>query len=94
MRELRVEDALQYLDQVKMEFGDRPHIYNEFLDIMKTYKATPRTAANVAKCYAQVKAVLGRERRLLRDFAVFLPPNSRLHAEEAGSSSSGEAELA
>ena len=28
-----------YLDQVKMEFGDRPHIYNEFLDIMKTFKS-------------------------------------------------------
>jgi hypothetical protein len=39
MRELRVEDALMYLDQVKMEFGDRPHIYNEFLDIMKTFKS-------------------------------------------------------
>ena len=38
MRELRVEDALLYLDQVKVEFGDRPHIYNEFLDIMKTLK--------------------------------------------------------
>jgi Paired amphipathic helix repeat len=38
MRELRVEDALIYLDQVKVEFGDRPHIYNEFLDIMKTFK--------------------------------------------------------
>ena len=25
MRELRVEDALMYLDQVKMEFGDRKH---------------------------------------------------------------------
>ena len=34
MRELRVEDALLYLDQVKVEFGDRPHIYNEFLDII------------------------------------------------------------
>jgi len=28
-RELKVEDALLYLDQVKHEFGDRPRIYNE-----------------------------------------------------------------
>ena len=31
LRELKVEDALLYLDQVKMEFGDQPEIYNEFL---------------------------------------------------------------
>ena len=38
-RELKVEDALLYLDQVKVEFTDKPHIYNEFLDIMKNFKA-------------------------------------------------------
>jgi histone deacetylase complex regulatory component SIN3 len=75
-RELKVEDALLYLDQVtelweltstdcslerlqsylalhsaltntqrmtflqvKMEFSDKPQIYNEFLDIMKNFKA-------------------------------------------------------
>ena len=30
--ELRVEDALMYLNQVKMEFCDHPHIYNEFFE--------------------------------------------------------------
>ncbi|KAK1747405.1 transcriptional regulatory protein SIN3 [Skeletonema marinoi] len=38
-RELKVEDALLYLDQVKLEFGDRPRIYNQFLEIMKNFKA-------------------------------------------------------
>lgn len=38
-RELKVEDALLYLDQVKSEFADKPHIYNEFLEIMKNFKA-------------------------------------------------------
>jgi histone deacetylase complex regulatory component SIN3 len=60
-RELKVEDALLYLDQVcvfcgfasiilrltlvgyvmqvKLEFSDKPHIYNEFLDIMKNFKS-------------------------------------------------------
>ena len=31
LRELEVEDALVYLDQVKIEFGDKPCIYNVFL---------------------------------------------------------------
>jgi hypothetical protein len=38
-RELRVEDALLYLDQVKQQFGDQPDIYNQFLDVMKDFKA-------------------------------------------------------
>jgi len=38
-KELKVEDALLYLDQVKMEFTDKPHIYNQFLEIMKDFKA-------------------------------------------------------
>ena len=28
-----------YLDLVKMEFTDKPHIYNQFLEIMKDFKA-------------------------------------------------------
>jgi hypothetical protein len=34
-----VGDALLYLDQVKIEFSEKPEIYNEFLDIMKNFKA-------------------------------------------------------
>jgi paired amphipathic helix protein Sin3a len=60
LRELKVEDALHYLNQVrvqparssvapltartpyaqvKSQFGDQPKIYNQFLDIMKDFKA-------------------------------------------------------
>ena len=35
-------DALLYLDQVKIEFSEKPEIYNEFLDIMKNFKAQVR----------------------------------------------------
>ncbi|KAH9849053.1 hypothetical protein C2E23DRAFT_841668 [Lenzites betulinus] len=37
-RPLNVSDALSYLDQVKMQFSERPDVYNEFLDIMKNFK--------------------------------------------------------
>ena len=39
----QVEDALLYLDQVKAEFGDEPEIYNEFLEIMKSFKSSRST---------------------------------------------------
>jgi hypothetical protein len=32
-------DALSYLDEVKRQYADRPHIYNVFLDIMKDFKS-------------------------------------------------------
>ncbi len=32
-------DFLLYFHQVKTEFASRPDIYNQFLDIMKNFKA-------------------------------------------------------
>lgn len=34
-----VQDALSYLDQVKVRFVDQPDVYNRFLDIMKDFKS-------------------------------------------------------
>jgi histone deacetylase complex regulatory component SIN3 len=33
------QDALSYLDQVKVQFSDHPEVYNRFLDIMKDFKS-------------------------------------------------------
>jgi len=38
-RQLNVNDALSYLEQVKSQFKDQPEIYNKFLDIMKDFKS-------------------------------------------------------
>ena len=35
----KFENALDFLDQVKIQFQDQPHVYNNFLDIMKDFKA-------------------------------------------------------
>ncbi len=52
--ELKVEDALNHLDKVKPEFGDRPRIHNEFLETMKNFKAheidTPGVIMRVSDC--------------------------------------------
>lgn len=34
-----LQDALSYLDQVKVQFHDHPDVYNRFLDIMKDFKS-------------------------------------------------------
>ena len=38
-RPLNVSDALGYLDAVKLQFQDKPDVYNHFLDIMKDFKS-------------------------------------------------------
>jgi paired amphipathic helix protein Sin3a len=81
MRELRVEDALLYLDQVKMEFSDRPHIYNEFLDIMKTFKTqqidTPGVIRRVSNLFQGNKA-------LVLGFNTFLPEGYKIELPQDG----------
>uniref|UniRef100_A0A8D3BXN5 SIN3 transcription regulator family member Ab n=1 Tax=Scophthalmus maximus TaxID=52904 RepID=A0A8D3BXN5_SCOMX len=42
---LKVEDALSYLDQVKLQFGNQPQVYNDFLDIMKEFKSQSQLIA-------------------------------------------------
>jgi len=38
-RPLNVTDALSYLDAVKVQFAEKPEVYNRFLDIMKDFKS-------------------------------------------------------
>jgi len=75
MRELRVEDALLYLDDVKREFKDRPAIYNEFLAIMKNFKTqevdTPGVIARVSKLFRGYN-------NLILGFNTFLPDGFKI----------------
>jgi paired amphipathic helix protein Sin3a len=38
-RGVKFESALDFLDQVKLQFQHQPQIYNYFLDVMKEFKA-------------------------------------------------------
>jgi histone deacetylase complex regulatory component SIN3 len=82
MRELRVEDALLYLDQVKMEFGDRPHIYNEFLDIMKTFKTSQIDTPGVIQ---RVSSLFHGNKKLVLGFNTFLPEGYKIELPIDGS---------
>jgi paired amphipathic helix protein Sin3a len=79
MRELRVEDALLYLDDVKREFGDRPRVYNEFLAIMKNFKSqevdTPGVIERVSKLFNGYD-------NLILGFNKFLPDGYKITATD------------
>jgi paired amphipathic helix protein Sin3a len=79
MRELRVEDALLYLDDVKRAFDDRPEVYNEFLSIMKNFKSqevdTPGVIARVSKLFHGYN-------NLILGFNKFLPDGYKISVED------------
>ena len=81
-RGLRVEDALMYLDQVKMEFGDSPHIYNEFVEIMKTFKSQE---IDTPDAISRVAALFHGNKRLVLGFNTFLPEGYRIELPLDGS---------
>ncbi|TYZ59045.1 hypothetical protein PybrP1_007594 [[Pythium] brassicae (nom. inval.)] len=77
-RELRVEDALLYLDQVKQQFGDQPDIYNQFLDVMKDFKAQ---AIDTPGVILRVSSLFRGYPNLILGFNTFLPPGYRIRPD-------------
>lgn len=70
-----LNDALSYLDQVKVQFVDHPDVYNRFLDIMKDFKSgqidTPGVIGRVSHLFAG-------NPELIQGFNTFLPPGYRI----------------
>jgi paired amphipathic helix protein Sin3a len=75
MKELRVEDALLYLDDVKREFKDRPAIYNEFLAIMKNFKSQEVDTPGVIN---RVSNLFRGYNKLILGFNTFLPEGYKI----------------
>jgi paired amphipathic helix protein Sin3a len=87
MRELRVEDALLYLDDVKREFKNFPGVYNEFLTIMKNFKTqevdTPGVIQRVSKLFRGYnRLILGFNTFLPDGYKISLADLQRIEAEE------------
>lgn len=76
---LKVEDALSYLDLVKFKFGDRPQVYNDFLDIMKEFKSqsidTPGVITRVSNLFKGFPD-------LIVGFNTFLPPGYKIEVQK------------
>ncbi|KAI8928211.1 hypothetical protein BC831DRAFT_412149 [Entophlyctis helioformis] len=74
-RPLNVKDALSYLDQVKIQFGDQPEVYNRFLDIMKDFKSQAIDTPGVIE---RVSSLFRGHPQLITGFNTFLPPGYRI----------------
>eukprot|EP00957_Ditylum_brightwellii_P120881 9219190-Ditylum_brightwellii.AAC.1 len=58
-----------------MEFGDRPHIYNEFLDIMKKFKCQEIDTPGVIQ---RVSSLFHGNKKLVLGFNTFLPEGYKI----------------
>ncbi|KAJ6172478.1 hypothetical protein N7470_001545, partial [Penicillium chermesinum] len=74
-----VQDALSYLDQVKVRFVDQPDVYNRFLDIMKDFKSQAIDTPGVIQ---RVSTLFNGHPALIQGFNTFLPPRHK-HFEHA-----------
>lgn len=79
-----LNDALSFLDAVKVANAGDPQIYNRFLDTMRDFKSgaigTPRVIERVISLFA-------KNTYLIRGFNTFLPPGYRI---ECGTDGNGK----
>ena len=79
-RPLRVEDALAYLERVKVTFASDPKVYSDFLDIMKAFKNkdtdTPGVIRRVVRLFGRAHA------DLILQFNTFLPLGYKIAATD------------
>ena len=88
-RQLKVEDALAYLERVKMVFGNQPNVYNNFLDIMKAFKAQ---TIDTIEVIVRVSQLFQGNDHLILGFNRFLPPGYKIQIiqdKETGTSRAG-----
>ncbi|PGH33584.1 paired amphipathic helix protein Sin3a [[Emmonsia] crescens] len=69
------QDALSYLDQVKVRFVEQPDVYNRFLDIMKDFKSQAIDTPGVIQ---RVSTLFNGHPALIQGFNTFLPPGYRI----------------
>lgn len=73
--QLILNDALLYLDQVKARYLCHPDKYNDFLDIMKDFKAQLLDTPGVI---VRVTSLFEGQEALIMGFNAFLPPGWRI----------------
>ena len=78
-RQLKVEDALAYLDKVKTQFINNPSVYNKFLEIMKNFKAQTIDTPGVIQ---RVSDLFQGHDNLILGFNTFLPPGFKIEVSK------------
>lgn len=75
----KVEDALRYLEQVKIQFASSPDTYDAFLEIMKDFKSQ---AIDTPGVIARVRELFHGHTALILGFNTFLPPGYKIELHD------------
>ncbi|KAE8632435.1 hypothetical protein XENTR_v10001548 [Xenopus tropicalis] len=78
---VHVEDALSYLDQVKIRFGSDPATYSGFLEIMKEFKSQSIDTPGVIR---RVSQLFHEHPDLMLGFNAFLPLGYKIELPKNG----------
>jgi len=70
----QISPAMAYVTKIKQRFGDRTHLYQEFLDILGLCKSFPVDETQVA---SRLATLFQDSPDLLSDFQVFMPKGVR-----------------
>ena len=76
-----LDDALRYLDVIKVTTADDPRIYNRFLNIMADFKKGEIDTLGVIE---RVSILFACNTTLVQSFNVFLPPGYRIECKIHG----------
>lgn len=72
---VEMDDAIGYVNKIKVRFTNEPYIYKTFLDLLQTYRREQRPILEV---YQQVAVLFRGAPDLLADFKKFLPDPDNL----------------
>ncbi|KAI3720274.1 hypothetical protein L6452_21187 [Arctium lappa] len=67
------EEAIQFVNKIKMRFQGDDHVYKSFLDILNLYRKENKSISEV---HQEVAALLHNQPDLLKEFTNFLPNSS------------------
>ncbi|KAI3502431.1 hypothetical protein L1887_30500 [Cichorium endivia] len=69
---LEIEEAIRFVNKIKMRFQGQDHVYKYFLDTLNKYKKENKSIKEV---HQEVAALLNDQQDLLKEFTNFLPDN-------------------
>ncbi|KAK8101479.1 paired amphipathic helix protein Sin3b [Apiospora kogelbergensis] len=75
-------NAFSYIEQVKVEFVDRPEKYSQFLDIVKEYRELHTQDPTTLTCIYRVVVLFHGHPQLILGYNAFLPCGYSLELED------------
>lgn len=71
---IEMDDAISYVNKIKIRFAKEPEIYNSFIEILQTFQKEQKAIEDV---YSQISILFKDAPDLLNDFQKFLPDPER-----------------